>query len=119
MRMTSLVVELVNVVLLAMAVAMAVAVAASSGVKSESGIASSFQDLLLFQVCGFPCITRFPNSFGAGERYTQGIDFLCDGQANTVLAMAATATTSLEVVLLIMLVIVQEQVLSFRMCGVP
>ena len=51
-------------------VAMAVAAAASSGVRPESGVASIFQDPLLFQVYGFPCITRFPISSGDGGRYS-------------------------------------------------
>ena len=54
----------------AAAVAMAVAAAASSGVRAESGVASIFQDPLLFQVYGFPCITRFPHSSGDGGRHS-------------------------------------------------
>ena len=53
-------------------VAMSVVVAASSGVKPESGVASIFQDQLLFQVYGFPCITRFPNFSGEGGCHSWG-----------------------------------------------
>ena len=57
------------------AAAMAVTAVASLGVRPESGVASIFHDLLLFQVYGFPCITRFPNSSGDGERHSRGTVF--------------------------------------------